>query len=164
MIHYFCPFCWAEVSEDEQACPLCGGNMEEWDEKSFAEKLISALNHRERSTAYRACYILGERREKIAVKPLVDLLNKTDDHFLMEEIVGALGKIGDERAVPFLIKMLNSRSFLVRGKVAAVLGNFDGQEEVIEALKRAARDYSLYVREAATISLSKLTGARCQVG
>jgi len=162
MIHYFCPFCWTEVSKDEKTCPQCSGNIEEWDEKSFTEKLINSLNHPERSTAYRVCYILGERRERVAVKPLIDLLNKTNDHFLMEEIVEALGKIGDERAVPFLIKMLNNRSFLVRGKSATVLGNFNGQEngqeEVIDALKRAIRDHSQYVREAARASLDKLIG------
>jgi HEAT repeat protein len=165
MIHYFCPFCWAEISSGEKICPKCGGNTEEWDEKSFTEKLINSLNHPERSTIYRACYILGERGERVAVKPLIDLLNRTSDYFLMEEIVEALGKIGDERAVPFLIKMLNNRSFLVRGKAATVLGNFDGQEEVVEALKRATRDCSHYVRESASASLDKLTATsgRCRV-
>jgi HEAT repeat protein len=103
---------------------------------------------------------LGERREIVAVKPLIDLLNKTNDHFLKEEIVEALGKIRDERAVPFLIKMLHNRSFLVRGKAATTLCNFDGQEEVVEALKRATRDCSQYVREAASASLDKLTALK----
>jgi HEAT repeat protein len=165
MIHYFCPFCWNEISKDEKTCPLCSGNIEEWDEKGFTEKLIDSLNHSERSTVYRACYILGEMRERVSIKPLIDLLNKTNDYFLMEEIVEALGKIGDERAVPFLIKMLNNRSFLVRGKAAAVLSNFDDQEEVVEALKRAIGDHSHYVRELASASLNKLTATlkRCRV-
>jgi HEAT repeat protein len=75
----------------------------------------------------------------------------------MEEIIEALGKIGDERAVPFLIKMTDNRSFLVRGKAAAVLGNFGSRQEVKNALNRAARDYSQYVREAASYSLNKLS-------
>ncbi len=156
MIHHFCPFCWIEVSEDEKNCPHCGREIEEWDEKSYTEKLISALNHTERSTVYRVCYILGEKREKAAVKPLIDLLGNTNDHFLMLEIVEALGKIGDERAVPFLIKMLSSRSFLVRAKTATVLGNFEEHEEVVEALKRTTMDCSNYVRESARTSLDKL--------
>ena len=157
MIHHFCPFCWTEVSEDENDCPHCGRNIKEWDEKSYTEKLIQSLNHFEPSTVYRACYILGERRDRVAIKPLIDLLSKTNDYFLIEEIAEALGKIGDERAVPFLIKMLNSRSFLVRGKAATVLSNFSGQDEVTEALKRATRDCSNYVRESARVSLDKLT-------
>lgn len=157
MIHYFCPFCWTEILKDEKSCPRCSGNIEEWDEKSFTQKLIDSLNHSEGSTIYRACYILSERREGVAVKPLIDLLNRTNDYFLMEEIVEALGKIGDERAVPFLIEMLYNRSFLVRGRAAAVLSNFDDQEEVVEALKRATRDHSHYVRESAIASLDKLT-------
>jgi len=157
MIHYFCPLCWLEVSEDEKICPHCGRNIEEWDERSYTEKLISSLNHVERSTVYRACYILGEKRERVAVKPLIDLLGATNDYFLMLEIVEALGKIGDERAVPFLIKMLSNRSFLVRAKTATVLGNFEEHEEVVEALKRATMDCSNYVRESARASLDKLT-------
>jgi HEAT repeat protein len=157
MIHYFCPFCWIEVSEDEKKCPHCGRNIEEWDEKSYTEKLISALNHTERSTVYRVCYILGEKRDRAAVKPLIDLLSNTNDHFLMLEIVEALGKIGDERAVPFLIRMLSNRSFLVRAKTATALGNFEGFKEVIVALKRATSDCSQYVRESARASLNKLT-------
>ncbi len=167
MIHYFCPFCWTEILKDEKICPRCSGNIEKWDEKSFTEKLIGSLNHSERSTVYGVCYILGERRERAAIRPLIELLNKTKDYFLMEEIVEALGKIRDERTVPFLIEILdNNRSFLVRGKVAAVLSNFDGQEEVIEALKGATKDYSHYVRESARASLDKLTTVlkkRCRV-
>ncbi|MGE5444394.1 MAG: HEAT repeat domain-containing protein [Ignavibacteriales bacterium] len=53
--------------------------------------------------------------------------------------------------------MLNNRSFLVRGKAATALGNFNGQEEVVEALKRAIGDHSHYVRELASASLDKLT-------
>lgn len=34
MIHYFCPFCWTEVSEGENDCPHCDRNMKEWDEKA----------------------------------------------------------------------------------------------------------------------------------
>ncbi len=156
MIHCFCPFCWVEVSEDEKTCPHCGRKIEEWDEKSYTEKLISALNHTERSTVYRVCYILGEKRDRLAIKPLVELLGNTNDHFLMLEIVEALGKIGDDRAVPFLIRMLSNRSFLVRAKTATALGNFDGFKEVVEALKRATGDCSQYVRESAGASLDKL--------
>jgi len=163
MIHHFCPFCWTEVSEDENDCPHCGRNIKEWDEKSYTQKLINSLNHFDPSTVYRVCYILGEKRERVAIRPLIDLLSKTNDYFLIEEIVEALGKIGDERTVPFLIKMLNNRSFLVRGKAATVLGNFSGEDEVIDALKRATLDRSNYVRESARASLDKLTPrlARC---
>jgi len=159
MVHYYCPFCWTEISKDDKTCPQCCGNIKEWDEKTFTEKLIQALNHSVHSTVYRACYILGEKRERAAVKPLIELLNGTNDYSLMEEIVEALGKIGDESAVPSLIDMLNNRSFLVRGKAATVLSNLKCQKEVIEALKMATNDYSNYVRESAVASLDKLTSA-----
>ncbi len=93
MIRYFCPSCWVEVSKTEKTCPYCKESLEKWDKKSFVEKLISSLTHSERSIVYRACYIIGERREKAAVEFLIYLLNSTNDHFLKEEIVEALGKI-----------------------------------------------------------------------
>ena len=163
MIHYFCPFCWAELSKDERTCPRCDRSMEDWDAKRYVEKLILSLNHVERSIVYRVCYILGETREKVTVEPLIDLLKKANDHFLIEEILEALGKIRDERALPHLIKMLNARSFLVRGKAATALGNFHAREELIEVLKRAIGDSSNYVRESARASLHKLAEGGCRV-
>ncbi len=157
MVHHYCPFCWREISADDKNCPHCGSNMKKWDEKSFTEKLIQALNHPLYSTAYRVCRILGEKREKAAVRPLIELLNRTSDHFLMDEIVEALGKIGDVSTVPYLIEMLHNRSFLVRGKAAAILGNLKGRGEIAEALKDATKDCSSYVRESAIDSLNKLT-------
>ncbi|HEX9667080.1 MAG TPA: HEAT repeat domain-containing protein [Thermodesulfobacteriota bacterium] len=157
MIHYFCPFCWVEISKNQKTCRQCGRDTGEWNDKSYTEKLLYSLSHFEPSTVYRARYILGERREQLAVQPLIDLLKKTMDPFLMEVIIDALSKIGDQRIVPLLIDMLKNSSFLVRGKAASVLCNFGSQEEVKAALKEATNDHSNYVRNAAKVSLAKLT-------
>jgi HEAT repeat protein len=128
--------------------------MEEWNENSFTEKLILALNHTVRSTAYRSCYILGEKQERTAIVPLTELLHKTNDYFFIGEIIEALGKIGDEMAAPSIVEALQNNSFLVRAKAAAALRNFKNLNGVIEALKAATKDKSLYVRELASASLN----------
>jgi HEAT repeat protein len=133
VVHYYCPFCWTEITKGDRTCTRCEIDIGVWDEKSFTEKLIQALTHSVSSAVYRACYILGEKRERAAIQPLIELLSWTNDYSLMEEIVETLGKIGDESAVPSLIDMLNNRSFLVRGKAASALSNLKGRKEVVEA-------------------------------
>lgn len=97
---YFCPKCWKEIPPGREVCPHCGARLAEEDARPFIEKLRSALHHREPETAIRAAWILGERREASAVADLIGVLETSRDGFLAEAAAEALGKIGDQRALP----------------------------------------------------------------
>jgi hypothetical protein len=73
-----------------------------------------------------------------------------------------LGRLGDPRAVPALIRALRDRSPLVRAVAAEVLGNL-GAESARTALEAATRDDSPYVRRHAAQALRQLDrGARSE--
>lgn len=97
---FFCPKCWKEIPPGREVCPHCGAHLAEEDARPFLEKLRSALHHSEPETAIRAAWILGERREASAVTDLIGVLETSRDGFLAEAAAEALGKIGDERALP----------------------------------------------------------------
>jgi HEAT repeat protein len=116
-MHFFCPCCWKEIEKGENTCPYCGCNVNAADALPFAAKLRAALRHPEPQTPIRAAWILGERREVSAVPDLITLVETSADSFLTEAAARALGKIGDESAVPVLKKA--SESGTVRVRLAA---------------------------------------------
>ena len=124
---FFCPNCWSSVKEDEEICRECQADIESLDHLSFFEKLVNALNHSVRTTRIRAAYILGELRDKRAIAPLLDVIDKTDDLFLIEGIALALGKIDGKEVLSTLIQLMDHASFLVRRAALNSLSNFKNE-------------------------------------
>jgi HEAT repeat protein len=99
-MRFYCTNCWAEVAESATICPKCGDDIVARQARSdYVEKLIAALRHPEPTTPIRAAWILGERREPVAVEPLCRLVRESRDAFIVESVVEALGKIGDAHAL-----------------------------------------------------------------
>lgn len=112
---YFCPICWAEVTSLEGECPQCRADLgAESTERLYTEKLISALRHPDPQTVKRVVWILGARRDKEAVRPLLDLLRSTSDIYLSAAACDALGEIGDPAALPDLQAYATRGSVIVR--------------------------------------------------
>jgi HEAT repeat protein len=97
-VTYFCPACWREIPPGISLCPVCRADLIAEDAKPFVEKLCRALNHPEPQTAVRAAWVLGERRERVAVDDLIRTSEMTSDIFLAESAAEALEKIGDAKA------------------------------------------------------------------
>ena len=151
MIFFYCPNCWSRIEEDEKVCPKCKAEIKAFDHLSYFEKLVRALNHSERTTRIRAAYILGELKDKRAVKPLAKALNKAHgirDMFFEEAVVIALGKIDGEEALPVLIDLLDHPSFLIRGAALNSLSRFKNKKAT-QAIKKALDDPSLSIQELA---------------
>lgn len=115
---YFCPACWKEITKAD-VCPYCNADLREFSDETFDQKLIRALHHREPSTPVRAATILGERRCKAAVEPLIQVAVSSADPYIKEAAVVALGRIGDSKALPCLTRLGRDAGVRVRG--AAVL-------------------------------------------
>jgi HEAT repeat protein len=64
-------------------------------EQDYAQKLIAALDHPEPTTPVRVAWILGVRKETRAIPRLARLVRESDDPYIVEAAVEALGKIGD---------------------------------------------------------------------
>jgi hypothetical protein len=75
------------------------------------------------------------------------------------QAVAVLGKLGDPRAAPVLIRALNDPNETVRGLSAQVLGDLGGATAVA-ALEQARHDASAFVRDKATAAIDKLQPSR----
>jgi HEAT repeat protein len=122
MTTFYCPNCWAEVSEGATICPHCHTNISERiSQADYTDKLIAALQHKEPMTPVRAAWILGERREGKAVPALTKIVRKAKDAFLVESAVEALGKIGGSAATAAVRAASQHSSLRVRVKARDVL-------------------------------------------
>ena len=68
--------------------------------------LLTALKHSEWLVRLHAVEALGRIRSPTAVEPLLSVLFNDQDQAIREDVVRALGQVGDERAVEFLIMVM----------------------------------------------------------
>jgi len=79
----------------------------------------------------RAAKVLGDMKEPMAVKPLLELLTPNQPEDVRVEAIAALGKIEDHAATPRLIDELNSGSRRVRKFAAEALGRIRDRRAVV---------------------------------
>jgi hypothetical protein len=105
-------------------------------------RLLRANNPRVRSAGAKA---LGRLHASEAVPELIELAENDPDRAPQTHAVGALGEIGDARAVPALLGLLNSPDWLVRAGAARTLGSC-GDAMAIDQLRAAATRERLLLR------------------
>jgi|JRYG01.1.fsa_nt_gb HEAT repeat protein len=159
MITLYCPACYAANPENAAVCQKCGANLREAPRGNWTERLIWGLQHPEPTVAPRVAWILGERRDAAAVRPLLALIERTRELGALEEAATALGKIGDPAAVPALADLLRTSFVSVRVRAAEALGAIGGAAAEA-ALREALADPSAHVREACGAALQKLHATR----
>lgn len=125
MTAFFCTRCWSGVPETATICPHCGDNIAARQARTdYADKLIAALRHPEPTTPIRAAWILGERRERKAIEPLVRLAHESADPFVVESAVEALGKMEDRQVLETLRWAAEHPSLRVRRQAQRALQQF----------------------------------------
>ncbi len=102
-----------------------------------------------------AANILGELKVQSAFPVLIAALKDMDDE-VRAKVAGALGKLGDRRAVTYLLDhLLSDPAPFVRARIASALGQFaDG--EVIDRLVRALGDPAWWVRMRSVEALEQI--------
>jgi hypothetical protein len=89
----------------------------------------------------------------------VDVLGETlvaEKWLVAGSCAEALGRSGDSRAIPYLLKALDLRiDWVVAQKSAAALGNFEPNATIVQALIRAMNEGESFEAEAAKQSLVK---------
>jgi HEAT repeat protein len=114
--------------------------------EAVVEPLITMLNDGNRRPARAwAANVLGEVRAQRAFPSLVRLLGDPEDE-VRSKAATALGRLGDARAVGYLLEhLLTDPAPFVRARIAASLGQF-GSPDVINRLVRALGDPAWWVR------------------
>jgi HEAT repeat protein len=102
-----------------------------------------------------AANVLGELKAQRAFPVLVASLKDLDDE-VRSKSAGALGKLGDSRAVSYLLDhLLSDPAPFVRARIAGALGQF-ADHEVIERLVRALGDPAWWVRMRSVEALEQI--------
>lgn len=147
---FYCPRCWAEMSERMVSCPQCGGSIDE-PGLDLVDKMIGALRHPEPTRAGLAVYVLTEMlHEPRSVEPLIALMQARPDLAVLCAAAAGLGRLGDVRAVPALAALLDDEEAGLPARVAAVhaLARIGGPA-VAPALERARHSDWGSIRDAA---------------
>jgi HEAT repeat protein len=97
--------------------------------RDFTAKLIAALDHPEPETRARAAFILDLRREACSVEPLMRVVCRAEDPFLVEAAIEALGRIGDPRCRKVLEAALDRWTLRVRLAARQALSCFEKGNE-----------------------------------
>jgi len=85
------------------------------------EKLIISLHHPQKETPIRAAWLLGQLKDAQAVPSLIDLVEKTDDVYIVRAAVQALGKIDTPEARQFLGTLAEHHAKMIRDEVERIL-------------------------------------------
>jgi HEAT repeat protein len=92
-----------------------------WESKDYVERLIVALNHPEKETPLHAALLLGRLKDVRAVQPLIELINRGSDVYIVREAVHALGEINTTESREFLGTLANHRAKMVRDEVKRII-------------------------------------------
>ena len=102
-----------------------------------------------------AANILGEVKAIRAFPVLVRVLSDLDDE-VRAKAAGALGRLGDPRAITYLLEhLLSDPAPFVRARIAGALGQF-GETDVIDYLVRALGDPAWWVRMRSVEALEQI--------
>lgn len=130
MTRYYCPNCWNDFPENHSLCPVCGLDIEAfYEERDFFQKLIVALKNPEPETPVRAATILGMIGDRRAVAPLIEVLKKSCDYYIMRSIISALGMLGGKDARQVIEMYLCHRSVIVRKAALDAMKRLDSNKD-----------------------------------
>lgn len=126
---------------------------------AVTEPMLAFLRQPERHPARAwAANILGELKAQRAFPALVVALKDLDDE-VRAKSAAALGKLGDRRAVTYLLDhLLSDPAPFVRARIAGALGQF-ADNEVIDRLVRALGDPAWWVRMRSVEALEQIGAA-----
>lgn len=130
------------------------------DRDALATLLIAAdTPTASRRAAAKALDELGTRRQ---ISALITALKNDLDRGVRVNAAHALGRLGDDSALPTLIESLNDREAIVRVEVAQALSRYNSQtafDAVLQALQMAGSE-NRFIRQYAAEALGKLGDRR----
>jgi len=119
------------------------------------EELLAKLKDGSAPARFTAANKLGKLGDRKAVLPLIAALDDEDDKVL-DNVIFALGELGDARAVPHLVRVLGrNKSERARKSAAKALGML-GSRDAVDALIAALKDTDFKVRKSAARSLGQI--------
>lgn len=83
-------------------------------------------------------YVAGELEDPVLVPKLIELAEEHEEPLVRESALASLGAIGDQRALPVVLRALSSKNVYLRRRALVVSVAFESEE--IDAAVEALRD------------------------
>jgi HEAT repeat protein len=127
--------------------------------------LLALLRPEVNSTLTRraAAKALAKIARPDSVSELVEYLSKETDRLVRLELVGALGKLGDDRGLEVLLNALKDREAVVRREAATALSRYNSPaafEALLTALRQNSEAGDRLIRQFAAEALGQLADRR----
>ncbi len=123
------------------------------------KKIIDSLSDPLPAIRTSAVQEAGKMKLKEAFGKLTELLEKDESPLVRDNAAFALGELGDNRAVPYLIKALRDSDEWVRKSAAKALGILKSKES-FDALCQCLNDQSPTVRRTVARALAQIGDKR----
>lgn len=91
-----CPKCWRELNRPRTVCEKCGARVDFYS-RSYERQLLAILPKADPETRAQICWVLGSRRKRSGLEPLLVLLRDPDVLVRVAALRG-LGEIHDPSA------------------------------------------------------------------
>ena len=125
--------------------------------ESVIGALAEALRDPVPSVREAAVQALGNAKDSVAVRALMDVLRSDDSPAVRRSAAWALGEIGDELAIPALTDALTKdRDVEVRKNAASALGSIDSPRATSALIQALEHDTNASVRQHAAEALSSI--------
>ncbi len=130
MLTYYCPHCWAIVSETDTVCPACGYELEQFQQLPFEEKLLGALHHAVSERQIMAAQILGNIHSPRALVEFEKIIDGGEEnYYLLRAILLATAKINHPDRMKILLKATHNPSELVSRLAKELLERLEQNHE-----------------------------------
>tara|TARA_B100000315_G_scaffold255164_1_gene297865 strand:+ start:2036 stop:2656 length:621 start_codon:yes stop_codon:yes gene_type:complete len=122
---------------------------------SVDHQLLKLLKEEDDKVRRSIIWILGERKNRDYMKHLLPFLD--ENHDLSRSTIVALGKIRNPRAIPHIVKKLQSKSRYIRTDAVYSLGRI-GDKSAFSHVISLKDDPDWHVREAVAMTLGNIGG------
>jgi HEAT repeat protein/beta-lactamase regulating signal transducer with metallopeptidase domain len=125
--------------------------------ESVIAALAEALRDPVASVRQSAVEALGQAKDSVAVRALMEVLRSDESPSVRRSAAWALGEIGDDLAIPALTEALTKdRDVEVRKNSAAALGNIDSPRATAALIQALEHDTNASVRQHAAEALANI--------
>jgi HEAT repeat protein/beta-lactamase regulating signal transducer with metallopeptidase domain len=147
----------ANPERDEEASPRSQSAMQSGERESIVGALSEALRDPVASVRQAAVEALGNTRDSVAVRALMEVLRTDESPVVRRSAAWSLGQIADEVAIPALTEALTrDRDVEVRKNAASALGSIDNPRATAALTQALERDTETSVRVNAAEALSEI--------
>ena len=122
---------------------------------SIDHQLLKLLKEEDDKVRRSIIWVLGERRNREYMRHLLPFLD--ENHDLSRSAIVALGKIRNPRAIPYIVKKLQSKSRYIRTDAVYSLGRI-GDKSAFSHVISFKDDPDWHVREAVAMTLGNIGG------